>query len=87
MKIKNKIIDNIKKELKERNKTIADLCKDMRVNKRKTDYGEVARRSVQRDYQQRPNRPEKNPKPEIQEAPKPGKETRILSINPSCQYA
>ena len=33
MKIKNKIIDNIKKELKERNKTIADLCKDMRVNK------------------------------------------------------
>lgn len=59
----------------------------MRVNKRKTDYGEVARRSVQRDFQQRPNRPEKNPKPEIQEAPTAGKESRILSINPSCQYA
>ena len=33
MKIKNKIVENIKKELKERNKTVADLCKDMRVNK------------------------------------------------------
>ena len=33
MKIKNKIVQNIKKELKERNKTISDLCKDMRVNK------------------------------------------------------
>ena len=33
MKIKNKIVENIKKELKERNKTISDLCKDMRVNK------------------------------------------------------
>ena len=33
MKIKNKIVENIKNELKERNKTISDLCKDMRVNK------------------------------------------------------
>ena len=33
MNIKNKIVENIKKELKERNKTVADLCKDMRVNK------------------------------------------------------
>ena len=33
MNLKNKIVENIKKELKERNKTIADLCKDMRVNK------------------------------------------------------
>lgn len=33
MKIKNKIVENIKKELKERNKTVSDLCKDMRVNK------------------------------------------------------
>ena len=33
MKLKNKIVENIKKELKERNKTIADLCKYMRVNK------------------------------------------------------
>ena len=33
MKIKNKIVENIKIELKERNKTVADLCKDMRVNK------------------------------------------------------
>ena len=33
MKLKNKIVENIKKELKERNKTITDLCKDMRVNK------------------------------------------------------
>ena len=33
MKIKNKIVANIKNELKERNKTISDLCKDMRVNK------------------------------------------------------
>ena len=33
MKLKNKIVENIKKELKERNKTVADLCKDMRVNK------------------------------------------------------
>ena len=33
MNLKNKIVENIKKELKERNKTVADLCKDMRVNK------------------------------------------------------
>ena len=33
MNIKNKIVENIKKELKERNKTVTDLCKDMRVNK------------------------------------------------------
>ena len=33
MKLKNKIVENIKKELKERNKTVTDLCKDMRVNK------------------------------------------------------
>ena len=33
MKIKNKIVENIKIELKERNKTVADLCKDMSVNK------------------------------------------------------
>ena len=33
MNLKNKIVENIKKELKERNKTVTDLCKDMRVNK------------------------------------------------------
>lgn len=33
MKIKVKIIENIKKELKERDKTVTDLCKDMKVNK------------------------------------------------------
>ena len=33
MNIKNKIVENIKKELKERNKTVADLCKAMRMNK------------------------------------------------------
>ena len=33
MNIKNKIVENIKKELKETNKTVADLCKYMRVNK------------------------------------------------------
>ena len=33
MNIRNKIVENIKKELKERNKTVTDLCKDMRVNK------------------------------------------------------
>ena len=33
MNLKNKIIENVKKELKERNKTVTDLCKDMRVNK------------------------------------------------------
>ena len=33
MNLKNKIVENIKIELKEKNKTVADLCKDMRVNK------------------------------------------------------
>ena len=33
MNLKNKIVENIKIELKERNKTVADLCKDRRVNK------------------------------------------------------
>ena len=33
MNLKYKIVENIKKELKERNKTVSDLCKDMRVNK------------------------------------------------------
>lgn len=55
----------------------------MRLNKRRTDYGEISRRSIAEDfysegmYGKRKITPEKRNSDEI----------RIIKINPICQYA
>ncbi len=55
----------------------------MRVNKRKTDYGSISRRSIEEEF----NSVEIYGKRKIIPEKRNSDEIRIIKINPICQYA